>query len=137
MTSEEVVREFHARQGRFYAGGPIEPVREMLTDDVVWHVPGRNPIAGDHSGIDAVLDYFTRRRALASATFRVNVRAVLASGDLVMQLAGGTAELGGREVAWETVGVFTVRDGRIAEGRLVPFDQYLFDEVWSGSAGGS
>jgi hypothetical protein len=50
----------------------------------------------------------------------------------VVQLAGGTAELGGREVAWETVGVFSVRDGRIAEGRLVPFDLYLFDEVWAG-----
>jgi uncharacterized protein len=135
LTSEQAVREFHERQGRFYAGGPIEPLREMLTDDVVWHVPGRNAIAGDHTGIDAVLDYFTRRRALASATFRVHVRAVLASGDLVAQLAGGTAELGGREVAWETVGVFQVRDGRIAEGRLVPFDQYLFDEVWSGSTG--
>ena len=134
MTSAEVVREFHERQGRFYGGGPIEPLREMLTEDVVWHVPGRNPIAGDHTGIGAVLDYFTRRRELASATFRVHVREVLASGDLVIQLAGGTAEVGGSERAWETVGVFRVRDGKIAEGRLVPFDQYLFDEVWSGRA---
>jgi ketosteroid isomerase-like protein len=77
------------------------------------------------------MSYFERRRALARATFKVNVRDVVASGDLVFQLAGGTAELGGREVAWETVGVFRVRDGRIAEGRLVPFDQYLFDELWS------
>jgi hypothetical protein len=29
------------------------------------------------------------------------------------------------------VGVFRVRDGQLAEGRLVPFDQYLFDRVWS------
>jgi ketosteroid isomerase-like protein len=98
---------------------------------VVWHVPGRNAIAGDHTGIEAVMDYFERRRALARATFKVHVRAVASTGDVVFQLAGGTAELGGREVAWETVGVFRVRDGRIAEGRLVPFDQYLFDELWS------
>jgi ketosteroid isomerase-like protein len=77
------------------------------------------------------MGYFERRRALARRTFRVHVRDVLASGDLVVQLAGGTAELGGDEVEWETVGIFRVRDGRIAEGRLVPFDQYLFDEVWS------
>jgi len=55
----------------------------------------------------------------------------MSAGDLVIQLAGGTAELGGREVAWETVGIFIVRDGKLAEGRLVPFDQYLFDAVWS------
>ena len=129
--SKEAVREFHERQRAFYAGGDAGPLREMLTDDVVWHVPGRSPIAGDHEGIEAVMGYFERRRALARATFRVRVREVLATGDLVNQLAGGTAELGGSEVAWETVGIFRVRDGRIAEGRLVPFDQYLFDELWS------
>jgi uncharacterized protein len=102
----------------------------MLTEDIVWHVPGHSPIAGDHEGIEAVMDYFERRRTLARATFRVNVREVMERGEVVVQLAGGTAELGGRKVAWETVGVFTVRDGKIAEGRLVPFDQYLFDEVW-------
>jgi limonene-1,2-epoxide hydrolase len=75
--------------------------------------------------------YFERRRALARATFKVHVREIAASGDMVFQLAGGTAALGGREVAWETVGVFRVRDGRIAEGRLVPFDQHLFDDLWS------
>jgi uncharacterized protein len=129
--NELVVCEFHERQRAFYAGGEAEPLRELLTDDVVWHVPGRSPIAGDHTGVEAVMDYFERRRALARATFRVHVRDVLAGGDLVLQLAGGTAELGGKEVAWETVGIFRVRDGRIAEGRLVPFDQYLFDELWS------
>jgi hypothetical protein len=29
------------------------------------------------------------------------------------------------------VGVFRIADGRIAECWLVPFDQYLFDELWS------
>ena len=126
-----MVREFHERQRAFYTGGAAEPLRELLTEDVVWHVPGRSPIAGDHAGIEAVMGYFARRRALARATFQVQVRAVASSGDLVFQLAGGTAELGGRQVTWETVGVFRVRDGRIAEGRLIPFDQYLFDELWS------
>jgi uncharacterized protein len=129
--NERVVREFHERQRRFYAGGNAEPLREMLADDVAWHVPGRSPIAGEHEGIEAVMAYFEQRRKLARATFRVHVREVLSSGDLVVQLAGGTAELGGSERAWETVGVFRVRDGKIAEGRLIPFDQYVFDEVWS------
>ena len=32
---------------------------------------------------------------------------------------------------WQTVGVFRVADGRIAERWPVPFDHYLFDEPWS------
>lgn len=49
----------------------------------------------------------------------------------VVQLAGGRASREGREVRWETVGVFWVADGRIAECWLVPFDQAAFDEIWS------
>jgi hypothetical protein len=30
------------------AGGDEAPVRVLLTDDVCWHVPGRNAIAADH-----------------------------------------------------------------------------------------
>jgi ketosteroid isomerase-like protein len=131
LESEQVVREFRDRQRAFYAGGDPEPLREILTDDVVWHVPGRSPIAGDHEGIEPVMAYFERRRGLARATFKIHVHDELTSGDLVIHLAGGTAQLGGHEVEWETVGIYRVRDGRIAEGRLVPFDQYLFDELWS------
>jgi hypothetical protein len=48
-----------------------------------------------------------------------------------VQLAGGRGLREGREVSWETVGVFRVVDGRIAECWLVPFDQAVFDEIWS------
>jgi ketosteroid isomerase-like protein len=129
--NERLVREFHEAQGRFYAGGEIEPLRAYLAEDIVWHVPGRNAIAGDHAGLPAVIEYFERRRALSKATFRIHVREVLASDELVMQLADGVAERDGRQLDWRTVGVFRVAGGRIAECWLVPFDQYAFDEVWS------
>jgi hypothetical protein len=32
---------------------------------------------------------------------------------------------------WETVGVYRIADGRIAECWLVPFDQGAFDEIWA------
>jgi RNA 2',3'-cyclic 3'-phosphodiesterase len=126
-----VVRRFHAEQSRSYAEGAVEGVRELLSEDVVWHVPGRSAIAGEHRGRDAVLAYFDARRRMSGATFRVTVHGIARIGERVVQLAGGRAEFGGRETTWETVGVFTVRDGRIAECWLVPFDQDAFDEIWS------
>jgi hypothetical protein len=59
----QLLRRLHEAQGAFYAGGEEAPVRALLTEDVHWHVPGRNAIAGDYHGIDAVLAYFRRRRA--------------------------------------------------------------------------
>ena len=128
---ESVVRRFHERQSWFYSGGEAEPLLDLLDEQVVWHVPGRNAIAGDHRGRDAVMDYFRRRRELASATFTIQVRDVLAVGGTVVQVAGGTAERRGRRWTWDTVGIFRVADGRIAEGWLVPLDQAAFDEIWS------
>ncbi len=74
----QLIRDFHDCQNRFYAGGDQEPVRAMLTKNVIWHVPGASAIAGDYRGRDEVLRYFARRRELADATFRIDVRGVLA-----------------------------------------------------------
>ena len=126
-----VVRRFHAEQSRLYAGGDAAGVRELLSDDVVWHVPGHSAIAGEHRGADAVLEYFARRRELTDATFRMSVHGASIIAGRVVQLAGGTAVRDGAEVSWETVGVFRVASGRIAECWLVPFDQDAFDRIWS------
>jgi 2'-5' RNA ligase len=128
---EAVVRHFHAEQAHAYAGGDLGRLRPLLAPDVVWHVPGRSRIAGEHQGLDAVLAYFDTRRRLTDTTFRVIVHDVLAAGERVIQLAGGRAVRDGAEVRWETVGIFRVADGRIAECWLIPFDLYAFDEVWS------
>jgi RNA 2',3'-cyclic 3'-phosphodiesterase len=128
-----VVRRFHAVQAEVYAGGSgaLDRIRELLADDVAWHVPGASAIAGGHRGVEAVLAYMDARRRIMDGTFRVTVHGAAVIAGRVVQLAGGSAVRDGREVAWETVGVFRVADGRIAECWLVPFDQAAFDAIWS------
>ena len=129
--SAELVAELHRRQGRMYAGGPIEAVLELLAEDIVWHVPGTSPIAGDHRGRQAVAGYFERRRGLARATMRMHPGPLLVDGDAVVQLVNGSAELGAEHVEWRTVGIYRIRTSRIAEVWLVPLELELFDRVWS------
>jgi len=125
-----VVERFRAEQVRAYAGGELEPLRALLSEDVVWHVPGRSRIAGEHRGVDEVLEYFETRRAMTDASFRVAVHGLAMIDDRVVQLDGGSAVRDGRPISWETVSVFRVAGGRIAECWLVPFDLYQFDELW-------
>lgn len=127
----ELVAELHRRQGEMYVGGSIDPVLELLTEDIVWHVPGQSPIAGDHRGGAAVADYFERRRELAQATMRMHPGPLVADGDAVVQLVDGSAELGGERVRWRTAGVYRIRARRVAEVWLVPLDLRLFDRLWS------
>jgi len=129
---ESVVRRFYDLQTGVYAGrAPADSLRGVLRDDVVWHVPGASAIAGEHRGVDAVLEYMDTRRRMTDSTFRVAVHGSAMIAGRVVQLAGGRAVREGTEVTWETVGVFRVVEGRIAECWLVPFDQAVFDEIWS------
>jgi hypothetical protein len=127
----ELLEEFRRRQDAMYAGGPVEPAAELLAEDVVWHVPGSSPIAGEHRGRAAVLDYFRRRRDLAGGTLRIARRGELADDEVVVQLADGRATIGGAEAAWRTAGVYRVSGGRIAEAWLVPLDLAAFDAAWT------
>jgi ketosteroid isomerase-like protein len=130
-----VLERLHAAQRSFYAGGDDAPLREVLTEDVEWHVPGENAIAGDYHGLGDVLDYMARRRDLANRTFRMHPGDVLTGeGDQVAVLTDGTATIGGRERRWSTVGLYRIRAERIAACWLLPLDPAAFDEIWAAAA---
>jgi acyl-CoA thioesterase FadM/ketosteroid isomerase-like protein len=131
--AKAVVEEFLTRQREMYGGGDLTAVEELLAEDVVWHVPGASPIAGDYRGREAVTEYFRLRRELAGGAIRVTKGGEAHHEEALVQLADGRAPLGGREVIWRTAGVYRVADGRIAEAWLVPLHQEHFDRVWAGT----
>jgi ketosteroid isomerase-like protein len=126
-----LVDRLHDALGWFYAGGDVEPVRALLDKEVEWHVPGRSAIAGDYHGIDAVLDYFAKRRDLAQRTFRMHPGEILIGDEHIAVLTDGTATIGGVEHRWSTVGLYRIREARIAACWLMPLDPVAFDAVWS------
>jgi len=130
--AERILARLHQAQGAFYAGGPPEPLHDVLTDDILWVVPGRNAIAGEYRGLDAVIDYFTRRRALADRSFRMYPGDLLVGdGDHVAALTDGTATIDGVEHRWSTVGLYRLREDRVAACWLLPLDAAAFDAIWS------
>ena len=42
----DLLDRLHAAQNDFYAGGVATALRELLTADITWTVPGDNRIAG-------------------------------------------------------------------------------------------
>lgn len=131
-SAEALLGRLHAAQNHFYGGGNAAGLRDVLAPDVTWTIPGSNAIAGTYRGLDAVLEYFTRRRAIANSTFRMHRRDVLvgASGTIAA-LTDGTASIAGRQRSWSTVGLYDVRDGLVAACWLLPLDAAQFDEIWS------
>jgi SAM-dependent methyltransferase len=126
------LRRLHAAQQHFYAGGDGGPLREVLCPDVVWHVPGTSGVAGSYAGLEAVIAYFARRRDLADRTFRMRPAELLSGdGEHVAMITHGEAVIGGRRHEWSTLGLYRLRGDRVAECRLLPFDQAEFDRIWT------
>ena len=136
--AENVLRKLHAAQNALYGGGDAAGVREVLTEDVVWHVPGRNAIAGRYEGIDEVIEYFVRRRALADRSLRLHPGELLVGDDAhVAALTDGTATIDGSEERWSTVGLYLIREHRVAACWLLPLDPDAFDRIWAPRDGGA
>lgn len=134
--SVELVAELHRRQNEMYSGGSVDAVAELLSSDIVWHVPGSSPIAGDHRGVAAVTAYFERRRQFADATMRMKPGRVLEAGEAVAQFVEGSATLDDGQVSWQTIGIYRVdvEHRWIREAWLIPLDSDLFDRIWSSRA---
>jgi ketosteroid isomerase-like protein len=130
--AQRVLARLHAAQAAFYAGGAADALHEVLTDDILWVVPGANAIAGEYRGIDAVLDYFARRRDLADRTFRMHPGDVLVGqDDHVAVLTDGTATIDGVDHRWSTVGLYRLRGERVCACWLLPLDAAAFDAIWA------
>ncbi len=126
-----VLRALHDAQNAMYSGGEMDAVRALLTEEIEWHVPGENAIAGDYHGIDEVIDYFHRRRAIASNTLRLHPGEILVGATHVAVLTDGTATFGGVEHRWSTVGLYRLLGNQIAACWLLALDQDAFDHAWA------
>jgi len=134
MDRAAAIELLHAAQGAFYAGGEEAPVRALLTDDVHWHVPGRNAIAGDDTGSMRCLPTSVGAGTWSTGPLRLHPGDVLVGdGDHIAALTDGTAVVGGVQRRWSTVGLYQVRAGQVAACWLLPLDPSTFDDVWAGS----
>ncbi len=98
----------------------------LFHGDVVWHLPGRHPMSGDHHGRDAVLEamrYFDG--------VNVEVHDVIASDEHAVALLRATGRREGKEYDALEVDVFHISDGKIAEFWSFSEDQRVTDEFWS------
>jgi uncharacterized protein len=114
-----------------FGKGDLDAVRGSLADDIAWHSPGRNPLAGDYKGIDQVMALFARLFELTGGTFRLEVHDVLANDEHGVVLATAKAERGGKTLSDNGVQVFHLRDGKVTESWIHPSDQYEADEFFS------
>ncbi len=121
------VRRFYAA----FADRDFETVRACFAPDAVWHLPGRNAIAGDHRGWDAIYDDFLGKVGpLSGGTLRAGLMDVAVGTDVVVAVQHATAEHDGRRLDVTGCQLIRMEGGLIAEVQGHYSDQYAFDSFW-------
>jgi uncharacterized protein len=107
--------------------------RACFTEDAVWHLPGRSPLAGDYIGFESIAtDFLGRIRELTDGAFQVEVLDVFRNRGAVVVLQRTTGERKGRRLDILVCQLMGLRDGRIEDVRRFQSDQYALDEFWAG-----
>jgi uncharacterized protein len=122
------------RGHRAFNDNDLDTIRELVTDDVRWHTPGRSQLAGTIEGRDALVrDFF---EPLQEAPLRVETHDALANDEHVASIATLHVELGGETRSFRFTEVCHTRDGKISERWLLAEDQYGLDETLGQLMGG-
>jgi ketosteroid isomerase-like protein len=124
--NEDLVRRGYAA----FQSGDMATLNELLAEDVVWHAPGHNQLSGDFRGRDAVLATFQKTFELTGGSFKLAIHDVLANDAHVVVLVTANAQREGKTLEDNSVQVFEISDGKVAEQWLYPGDAYATDEFW-------
>jgi ketosteroid isomerase-like protein len=126
--NEELLR----REYEAFAAADLGTLADIFTDDIVYHIPGRNPLSGTYVGKDEVFSLFRRDRTVS---FESELHDVIANDTHAVALTFVNARVGDIRYSDLTVHVVHVEDGRISEAWFFPGDQFAADELWSLSSG--
>ena len=127
MNTCELVRRFYSS----LLAGNLADAGSLLTEDVVLHVPGRHPLAGDYHGAAGIADFAAATRAVADRSEELQLLDVLSGETLVAAYCLVTARRQGHDpLQNRTVHLARVENGSIAEIRFHNYDQHAVDAFW-------
>ena len=121
--SKQVVERYVAA----VAAGDEQAISDSFTEDATWWLGGELPISGTWNGRDAILGDFlaTAMAFYEPGSVSLDVTELLAEGDRVtLEWTSRARTAAGEPYENFCIGVFTVRDGRIAAVREYMDTQY-------------
>lgn len=112
-----------------FRNGDIDTIDGMFLDDITWHAPGDNPLAGDRRGKDEVFGLFARIGEIHDR-FSQEIHDVLANDDHGVVLVKTRAARGGRELESNAAHVYHFEDGKVASFWNHTYDQAKVDAFY-------
>lgn len=117
-------------QGFFtaYGNGDLDGMRQFVSDDVEWHIPGRHKLAGTKRGIDEFTAFFA---LLGKAGFNAEVMILAANDTYVIDAHRGYSNTEGQNIDINWVLLYQIEDGKIKRVQNFSGDQYHSDAFFN------
>jgi uncharacterized protein len=135
ITPEHVLAAYGA-----LSTGDINKIKEYWAEDMVWQVPGHNPLSGWYTGLNEFLGFMGRVGELSDHSFRMDPIAgqVIVTGDYSADLTRNRGHRAGHEdkaMDIEVVHVLRWRDGKVIAGKGGIFGDGTteYDQFWGRS----
>jgi ketosteroid isomerase-like protein len=107
----------------------FDAIRSLVAEDVVWHVPGRNSMAGAIRGLDELVAWLGR---LSDLGFTLREHDVFGDDEHVCALSYMGARRPGVAIEIQVTSVFHFREGRQVERWIYPDDIEAWDAIFDG-----
>jgi ketosteroid isomerase-like protein len=104
---------------------------DAYTDDSVWNEVGHNERSGVYRGKQEILEHATQLAVLTDGTIATKVKEISPGDNYVAALERATAKRKGRVLDMDCCSVYALREGKIAEFHVLPFDAAAWNEFWS------
>jgi ketosteroid isomerase-like protein len=127
MNEEHPNAATYRRTADAFRARDLDVIEALVDEDVVWHVPGEHPRAGDIRGRDALLVWLA---SLAELGFVIREHDVFGNDEHVCALSYMGARRAGVDIETRVVSIFHFRNGRQAERWFYPEDLAAWDRIF-------
>jgi ketosteroid isomerase-like protein len=128
QSNDDLVRAASAAFGR----GELSALQDQyFAENVVWHIAGTGPLAGDYTGAAQVIGQLGKISELAGGSVQPQVHDVLVSNDHTVVLVTVSAERAGKQLQLNLVHVIHAENGKATEVWTHSADPAGSAQFWS------
>ena len=136
--SEHPHVSFYRRAHEAFSKGDADTIRDMLADDLVWHVPGRHRFAGDRNKaqtmalFEEVIPEFSETGQPVMTSFNLNAERIVATDEWIFTWVHWNHSRNGKRFDQHGVEIYRMNpQGQIAEFWALMRDTAAFDEFFA------
>lgn len=112
-----------------YADNDLEAIKQILSADIEWKIPGRHPLSGTKVGVEEVLTYF---KQLSTYAFQARPIVMGVNDEYVIDChLNWSNRAEGENIESMSCLLWKIENGKISKVYNFPEDQYLVDAFFS------